>query len=690
MANIIDQLLVTLGLDASGMKKGADDAAKAQEKIKRDAADTAKTVDATEKRRTASTAAETKKRAAEEEKARKAAADAARRRSAEEQKQAKQTEQSFNKARNEILSMAAAYLGFSAMKGLGEQVIQADAHLNRMSGTLGVAAEDLNAWEMSAAKAQVGAADLEAAFRSANEMQLSLAGTGEEAMQKMQAYVMALRSTKTGRDVQVDQKLYDKNLGAQERLLELAKETHDMSLKDATLALSKLGISEGVARYLHQGNVELAAQLQHAKDLDPNFKAAADGSSELVVQWQEAKNKFKGLADTILVDLLPAIKSVLRAFEGLFGFAERHLTATEVLLGATTVGLTAMAAIPFLSLISGLRGVIAGLGATKTAATEAAAEIGAVNAASTKSIGLLGKAGMVGAAGAAGYALGTLLADGIDLVITKLTGADASLGTFLHDWFAAKQKGPTDAANDAFAANEHIKKMKAQNAKIMGSDTPVPSHAKSPSGVPEEVTAAAVAAQVKYGIPADVTIAQWKLESASGKRMPIGSNNPFGIKAKAGQPYVEAETNEFVDGQMVRVKQRFAKFDSLADAFDAHAQLLANGKAYAEARRHEDDPRAFADALTGHYATDPDYGAKLKALMPGPALDPGLTTGAAASVSNSQVTNAQSATSNSVATHVGQVTINAPAAQTNKDVAVAMGDQLNQYTQASLANYGMR
>jgi flagellum-specific peptidoglycan hydrolase FlgJ len=110
-------------------------------------------------------------------------------------------------------------------------------------------------------------------------------------------------------------------------------------------------------------------------------------------------------------------------------------------------------------------------------------------------------------------------------------------------------------------------------------------------------------------------MAQFALESGNGAHMPAGSNNPFGIKAKAGQPYVEAQTNEFINGKMERVTQRFAKFDSLSDAFDQHAKLLATASPYAAARTHENDPKAFANALTGVYATDPQYGAKLNAIM---------------------------------------------------------------------------
>ena len=60
---------------------------------------------------------------------------------------------------------------------------------------------------------------------------------------------------------------------------------------------------------------------------------------------------------------------------------------------------------------------------------------------------------------------------------------------------------------------------------------------------------------------------------------------------------------------------KFAKYEYLMEAFNEHAKLLSKGGAYKKARENENDPMAFADALTGTYATDPNYGEKLKRIM---------------------------------------------------------------------------
>jgi flagellum-specific peptidoglycan hydrolase FlgJ len=132
---------------------------------------------------------------------------------------------------------------------------------------------------------------------------------------------------------------------------------------------------------------------------------------------------------------------------------------------------------------------------------------------------------------------------------------------------------------------------------------------------PADVIAAALASQNTWRIPAAVTLAQWALESNWGRAMPEGSNNPFGIKATGAEQYVEAQTREVINGRDITILAKFRQFASLSDAFDQHGRLLATAGPYAYARTQIGNPDGFADALTGVYATDPNYGAALKAMM---------------------------------------------------------------------------
>jgi flagellum-specific peptidoglycan hydrolase FlgJ len=130
--------------------------------------------------------------------------------------------------------------------------------------------------------------------------------------------------------------------------------------------------------------------------------------------------------------------------------------------------------------------------------------------------------------------------------------------------------------------------------------------------VPQDVIAAAVASRLHWNVPASITLAQWVVESAWGAAMPPSSNNPFGIKAVGDQPAVESPTLEVIDGATVSVTAKFRKFASLSEAFDQHGKLLATGAPYKTAMAQAQDPDAFADALAGVYATDPQYGFTLK------------------------------------------------------------------------------
>lgn len=130
-----------------------------------------------------------------------------------------------------------------------------------------------------------------------------------------------------------------------------------------------------------------------------------------------------------------------------------------------------------------------------------------------------------------------------------------------------------------------------------------------------DVIKAAQRSQRSFDIPASVTLAQWALESGFGQHMPPKSNNPFGIKARGDEPSVTALTTEVSNGRKVSVMAAFRAFGSLDDAFEHHARLLATASAYAAARRFRTDPDRFADALTGVYATDPNYGTLLKSIM---------------------------------------------------------------------------
>jgi flagellum-specific peptidoglycan hydrolase FlgJ len=130
------------------------------------------------------------------------------------------------------------------------------------------------------------------------------------------------------------------------------------------------------------------------------------------------------------------------------------------------------------------------------------------------------------------------------------------------------------------------------------------------------VAPGAIAAQQRFGVPAAVTIAQAIEESAWGQSgLAAQYHNLFGIKGTGPAGSVSLPTSEYEGGQWVTIDARFRVYHNDAESIADHAELLASSGHYTRAMADRAVPDAFANDLTGVYATDPDYGANLIALM---------------------------------------------------------------------------
>jgi flagellum-specific peptidoglycan hydrolase FlgJ len=131
-----------------------------------------------------------------------------------------------------------------------------------------------------------------------------------------------------------------------------------------------------------------------------------------------------------------------------------------------------------------------------------------------------------------------------------------------------------------------------------------------------KIAPAAMAAQRRYGVPASVTIAQAIDESGWGRStLATHDHNLFGIKGSGPAGSTSLPTQEYENGQMVSQISPFRVYHSITESVDDHGRLLATSGYYQRAMANRGNPNAFAQALTGVYATDPQYGDKLIALM---------------------------------------------------------------------------
>jgi flagellum-specific peptidoglycan hydrolase FlgJ len=132
----------------------------------------------------------------------------------------------------------------------------------------------------------------------------------------------------------------------------------------------------------------------------------------------------------------------------------------------------------------------------------------------------------------------------------------------------------------------------------------------------DEIAPGAIATQQKYGVPAAVTIAQAIDESGWGQsQLATQDNNLFGIKGAGPAGSNSKPTQEYENGQWVTVNAGFRVYDNVAQSIDDHGALLASSGHYTRAMADRSNPDAFANALTGVYATNPSYGSDLIQLM---------------------------------------------------------------------------
>ncbi|HEY9243566.1 MAG TPA: glucosaminidase domain-containing protein, partial [Streptosporangiaceae bacterium] len=130
------------------------------------------------------------------------------------------------------------------------------------------------------------------------------------------------------------------------------------------------------------------------------------------------------------------------------------------------------------------------------------------------------------------------------------------------------------------------------------------------------VAPGAMASQRAYGVPAAVTIAQAIEESNWGQSLLASKDhNLFGMKGTGPAGSEALPTQEYENGQWITTTAPFRVYHNFAESIDDHGRLLAGSGYYGQAMAVRRAPNAFASALTGVYATDPSYGAKLISLM---------------------------------------------------------------------------
>ncbi len=221
-----------------------------------------------------------------------------------------------------------------------------------------------------------------------------------------------------------------------------------------------------------------------------------------------------------------------------------------------------------------------------------------------------GTAKMAGTAGGAGSA-------GMQRMVT-MPGLVAGAGMMAGDGATAGQGTPA-AIPGVQAISEDASS--GSSAPSYTRNNPPAAAAHVPDTISQQafisqIAPGAMAAQSRYGIPAAVTIAQAIDESGWGQSaLAIRDNNLFGIKGAGPAGSDVLPTQEFENGQWVTINAAFRVYHNVAQSIADHTELLATNPSYQQAMADRHLPDAFATDLTGVYATDPQYGSNLIAIM---------------------------------------------------------------------------
>lgn len=395
MAQIIEKLMITLGMDTSGVKKGTADA---QTAVKRTDVEVQKTT---------------------------------------------RTVKDFGRAGSDafvsINKSAAAFLatlgGTVAIKNFIRDTTESTASLGRFSQNIGSSVSTVSAWGQAAEVAGGSASGLQGTLAMLSRTQTEVALTGNSgALPYFAALGISLSN------------INGKARPTTDILLDLSKAFQGM---DRTMAFNfgqMLGIDEGTMNLLLRGPQAVKQMVEERRRSTAVTEAEAQKAQALNEQWTKVKQQFQDIGRELTITLSPALMDLARSFADLARQAGPPLAATLqslVDLNKETDGAVVKAGIALLAFKAlGGSSVLAALGSV----VKAIGSIGlAADAAAMGGVARLARGlGVIGS-GLAGYGVGSYIYEN-HLAGTE-TGND--IGRFVAGGMAMLGSKDAQAALDA-------------------------------------------------------------------------------------------------------------------------------------------------------------------------------------------------------------------------------------------------
>jgi len=408
MATIIDALVVTLGLDSSGFKKGEKEAADAQKRFVRESEVSAKQIAA----------------------------------------QAKVMTEGFRRVRNELLGLFAVAIGANGLKDFIANSVKGQAQLGYLSKNLGMSARQLDAWGKVARTVGGTAQDFQQGFQN-------MAAGIEEFKLTGNSNVVAMFK-QLGVNIQ---DASGKLKGYDQLLMEVADadKFKKGTPQDQLFIFNQLGLGEPMLKLARKGGQAVHDSFQEMYRLSHVTDESTKAAQEAQKNWGLFTDELQAVGDSIFNSTSPALVQATEDLRDLGKWINDHHAEIEKFFSDMVKGSE-----DFASSIRSIAGGNLGdnLGTLATSISALAGALALLAAKGGGGLGVLGRLGLLGGSYYGGHKIG----EQINKHIEGTPVGDLIGSTVTHVWAALGSKD-AQASVDAMNRYEGDQKLEALEKK---------------------------------------------------------------------------------------------------------------------------------------------------------------------------------------------------------------------------------
>lgn len=197
--------------------------------------------------------------------------------------------------RNETVGFLFVLAGANSVRSFAADILTTDAATGRLARNLGLATEQVSAWEGAVKRVGGSAADIQGALRTMSSAFQSLQLTGTTGND---ADLNALGVTP--RDLQ----------NPQDALLKISEASGRMRQPEFAARLGRMGLNEATINLLARGRFEVERMLNEQRKLGVATEESARAAQQYEENLARLQSKFKDLGRTVLGEFLPTAEKM--------------------------------------------------------------------------------------------------------------------------------------------------------------------------------------------------------------------------------------------------------------------------------------------------------------------------------------------------------------------------------------------